>query len=99
MSEASRYTDEYQPSNRGFMHAPEIKCTYGSIVRVYESSAAESPHIWIRTAQLVDMNRPDSDERVEAVAHLTRSQAIALAEQLLYLATHHYHGPIEEGEE
>jgi hypothetical protein len=80
-------TPEY--SERGFKHFPPIPSAYGGDIRVYESSAASAPHVWIRTVCPVDLNKPDGPA-VEAVAHLHIDDAIVLRDQLTYLLEHHY---------
>lgn len=37
-------------SGRGFAHWEPVESTYGGEVRVYESSAASGPHIWINVS-------------------------------------------------
>lgn len=87
----SRFEDhshlEYTTGWRGFDHMPEIPSTYGGFVRVYESSNAAGPHIWLKAEEV-----PVGDDRipVTAFAHLTLNDAVKLAEQILYLADHHY---------
>jgi hypothetical protein len=63
-------------TDRGFKHLPPIAGSYGGQVRVYESSAATHPYIWLN----VD----------EATLHLTVEDATKLAEQLAYLVKNHY---------
>jgi len=76
-------------TERGFRHMPDIPSTTGGHVRVYESSAASGPHIWIRTEQPSDLNDPSSDP-VEAVAHLPLEAAEQLRDQLTALIANHY---------
>lgn len=74
---------------RGFTTFTEFKCSYGTNVRVKESSAASSgPHIWLFLEQ---------DNRVltrptlgTAAAHLTLAQAKRLAKSLLTACEKHY---------
>ncbi len=77
-----------EQSDRGFSRLPEIPGAYGGHVRVYESSAARSPHIWLQ----VDIPADDAghSEREKATMHLTAENAIKLAEQLQYLVANHY---------
>jgi hypothetical protein len=68
-------------SDRGFRYLPVIRGEYGDEwVRVYESSAASGPHVWLRVRE---------DEPV----HLTVENAVKLAEQLQFLVANHYQGP------
>ena len=76
-------------SGRGFTHLPEIPSNYGGHIRAYESSAASSPHLWVRIECPENPNAPDGPTR-EAVVHLTLDNARRLAEQLVYLVDTHY---------
>jgi hypothetical protein len=68
-------------TDRGFKHMPEIPGTYDATsVRVYESSAAAGPHIW-----LAAQGRNATDG-----IHLTLESAAHLWEQLEYLINNHY---------
>jgi hypothetical protein len=71
---------------RGFDHLPPIK-SYGGYVTVYESSAAEGPHIWLRTVETLH-GQPETD----ATIHLTAENAWRLSEQLQKLVRDHYQG-------
>jgi hypothetical protein len=73
-------------TERGFDHLPPIQSSYGGDVRVYESSAAGGPHIWLRAT---DLNLPDG-LTVEATLHLTAENAQHLAEQIMFLVKNHY---------
>lgn len=76
-------------SDRGFSHLPAIPSQYGGSVRVYESSAAMAPHIWLTAEAPVSLNEPDGPT-VTAPIHLTLDDARRLAEQLLLLVGDHY---------
>lgn len=68
-------------TDRGFKHMPVISGTYDDHdVRVYESSAADGPHIWLRAWD---------GERVVTV-HLPVADSLQLAEQIQWLAANHY---------
>jgi hypothetical protein len=56
----------------------------GGEVRVYESSAADGPHIWL------NVKEPADPVLGEAHAHLTLEQAKLLRDQLDYLIGNHY---------
>jgi hypothetical protein len=59
--------------DRGFhQYGKSIRDDYGSKVTVYESSAANSPHVWVKIA----------DERDRAIAHLTKREAEELIRRL-----------------
>lgn len=81
---------EVTRSSRGLEHLDSIPSTYGGEIKIYESSLAEHPHIWVDIAQPVDLNDPKSGVLVEAVAHLPIEGAALLAKQLTYLADNHY---------
>lgn len=74
---------EFTTTSRGFDHMPLIAGEYGGFVSVYESSAALSPHIWLRA---------QSERGDEVTLHLTADNARKLAEQIAYLVRHHYQG-------
>jgi hypothetical protein len=77
-------------SDRGFSRLPSIPSDYpGGRVRVYESSAASSPHIWLTATAPVDLNEPDGP-KAEAPIHLSAENAWKLADQLRWLVEHHY---------
>lgn len=76
-------------TDRGFKHFDPIPSTYGGEVRVYESSAASHPHIWLDVKCPVDLNRPSGPSK-EAVAHLRIEDAEILRDQLTHLIDHHY---------
>ena len=88
--------DHLQPvkTDRGFKHLPPIPATHAGRpagrVMVYESSAANGPHLWISVEQPADRNHPDNGEIIEASVHMTLEDAVKLAEQINYLAEHHY---------
>lgn len=78
-------------SARGFWHLPSILGSYGGKVRVYESSAAFHPHLWIQITEPDDLNQhgrcmaTDSECLCafhEATSHLSIENAIALRDQL-----------------
>lgn len=81
-------------TGRGFDHLPEIPATYGGTVKTYESSAAMEPCLWIKIFEPDNME--PSKPPAEAYAHLTVDNAVKLAEQILYLAKHHYQLAEEE---
>lgn len=72
-------------TDRGFMHMPPIESTYeGHEARVYESSAAIGPHIWL------SVGPGRNSETAGYAVHLTLEDAVRLAEQIMYLAKNHY---------
>lgn len=65
-----------------------ITCAYGSEVKVYESSAASGPHIWLNVQ--TDVGALTQQKPGEGTAHLTLEQAELLRDQLSHLISHHY---------
>lgn len=86
-------SDELTPetTERGFKRFAAIPSEYGGEVRVYESSAASGPHVWLNAAAPVSLNEPDGPQ-VQAPIHLTAENARLLGQQLLHLADNHYQG-------
>lgn len=73
-------------SARGFAHMDALDCSYGGTIRAYESSAADSPHVWINILQGPRIEAKPG----EAVAHLSLETALRLRDQLTYLIDNHY---------
>lgn len=68
-------------SDRGFANYPTIPDAYGTHpARVYESSAASEPMLWLALGQHDD----------PVAVHLTIDNAVRLAHQLLDAAMNHY---------
>ncbi len=63
-----------EKNSRGFEQYGEVGTTYGHTVRVYESSAARGPHVWVNTRPTVT---PYSDF-AETTVHLDLLQAMTL---------------------
>lgn len=63
-------------SERGFAQMPTLTGSYGGTIRAYESSAADSPHVWVAL----------NGETI----HLSLGYAALLARHLEYLVKHHY---------
>ena len=81
-------TDHLSPvrNERGFAYYPEIDGTYADMVKVYESSAASRPHMWLHVQDSADFNE-------YVTVHLSIENAVKLAEQILHLAANHYQNP------
>ena len=72
---------EITETTRGFhLYGEPFECSYGTQVRVYESSAAMAPHVWLALKVRPDMEQAHTVG--EASAHLNRTQAIALVARL-----------------
>lgn len=76
-------------SDRGFKRFEAVPSTYGGEVKVYESSAAEGPHLWLNATAPVSLNEPDGAQ-VTAALHITLDAAALLRDQLDYLVQNHY---------
>lgn len=64
------------PSLRGFNSMPTLVTAYGEKVRLYESSAADGPHVWLAVN--------------DASAHMTLAQLQKLIDQAQWLIANHY---------
>ncbi len=69
-------------SVRGLDSMPPIVNEDGEEVRVWASSSAEGPHVWLKAA----------DDYGLAKVHLSADDAWRLAEQLQALVRNHYQG-------
>lgn len=68
-------------SDRGFhQYGEPFCCTYRTRLRVYESSSAEAPHVWLHMQS--DLTVLRDEQRGEATAHLNEEQARALIARL-----------------
>lgn len=70
------------PNARGFHRYGEpVETSYGHKVSVYESSAANGPHVWLNVSK--DFNRGPGDlPECDVAAHLSLDQAIAIRDRL-----------------
>jgi hypothetical protein len=75
--------DEPIVTERGFKRMPPILGAYGGQVEVYESSAADHPHIWVKAV--------DPGEEDAGTVHLPIEDAERLEGHLRYLRENHYH--------
>jgi hypothetical protein len=87
-------------------HYDPIFGAYGGEIRVYESSAASHPHIWVAIEEPVDLNAfaawsGPRDEypgmMKEAHSHLRLEDAVRLRDQLTHLIDHHYQMEGDDG--
>lgn len=68
-------------TQRGFhKYGSAVRCTYGTTIRVYESSAASGPHVWLNL--VVDPNQLKDQPSGEGTAHLNKRQARAVVARL-----------------
>lgn len=83
-------------NDRGFSALPDIEGDYGGSVRIYESSSAEQPKIWLRVEEPNDLNAWAVDDRSggthDATLHMTAETAWQLKQQIEWLITNHYQG-------
>lgn len=80
-------------TDRGFSHLPPITDGYGSSVHVYESSAADGPHVWVKIRE--EQTTPRGGRTAEICAHLTMEELVKLGEQIEWMKQHHYQGACE----
>ncbi len=78
-----------EKSARGFRRGEPVPSEYGGHVRVFESSAAMWPSVWLAVECPVDLNDRNGPVK-EAVAHLRIEHAVALRDQLTELVEGHY---------
>ncbi len=79
-------------TDRGFVQFEPVDSTYGGQIRVYESSAALGPHIWIdikSPAKLQEVTGPP-DGMTAGTAHLTLEGATKIRDQLTWIIENHY---------
>ena len=74
-------------STRGFSHFDPIVTSYGHEIRVYESSSASAPHIWLAVNGVDSTN---GDEYTSLHANMTLAAARLLRDQLTHLIDNHY---------
>lgn len=79
----------YHLTERGFKHYEPIATDYGHQIRVYESSAAREPCIWLKL-ELTAENRTGNLEPEEATAHLTIEQAEQVRDSIDAAIKSHY---------
>lgn len=85
MSEDINYSD------RGFAQfGEEIMTSYGDTVRIYESSAAAGPHIWLKLKGMAHLRGPSEFlagvehgmAPGDIAAHMTLEQAVQIRDRL-----------------
>lgn len=85
--------DNVTYSDRGFKFVEEVKDSYGSSVRVSESSSAFTSHIWLRAegSEVLHKGSNKSTKDNEVALHLKIEDAKQLRDNLDYLINNHYH--------
>jgi hypothetical protein len=76
-------------TDRGLRHYDPIPTDYGHEVRIYESSSAEAPHLWL-SVELTPEGGQHGLLPQEATAHLTLDQARAIRDALDAAIDGHY---------
>lgn len=82
----------YETSDRGFRHYEPTPTSYGHEVRIYESSAAMEPHLWL-SVELTPENARDAGSNIEPgrqAAHMTLDQAEEVYNKLGAAIRDHY---------
>jgi len=83
---------EFTTTDRGFRWYDDIHTDYGHVVRVYESSAAREPCLWL-LVKLTEEGRATAQTNIEpeaAMAHLTIEQAERVRDTLDAAIKNHY---------
>jgi hypothetical protein len=81
----------YKTSERGFKHYEPISTGYGHVIRVYESSTAFDPSLWVA----IDGSDAMTDQKAEVCAHLTIEQAERLRDTIDTAIAQHYQQPFD----
>jgi len=76
----------FERSRRGFKHYAPIPALGGHNVKVYESSSAEEPRLWLAVEPVPGFDADDGD----ATAHLTLAAVDALIDTLVAARDNHY---------
>jgi hypothetical protein len=79
----------FKKDARGFKEFGQVTCSYGSTIRVKESSAAMSPRVWLFVDE--DPSIMTKPELGKVAAHLTFQQVRKLIRALEDSLEHHYH--------
>lgn len=79
---------EYEESDRGFKQYGPIETDYGHVLRVYESSAATRPCLWLS----VDPQAAATKDRGgrELGVHMTLDEAVTLRDTIDRAIEKHY---------
>ena len=80
----------YTTSERGFRQYEPIQTSYGHEISVYESSAADAPHIWVKIELSERAAARVGLDPQAATAHLTLDQANALRDAIDAAIEGHY---------
>jgi hypothetical protein len=85
-------------TDRGFKHYEDVTTDRGEMVKVYESSSAEGPHLWLQVTGEAHLEGPRCDAvgipfgvaPASCAAHLTLDQARAVRDRLDAAIRGHY---------
>ena len=80
----------YELTDRGFRHYEEIQTSYGHEIRIYESSAASAPHLWLDVSLTAEGAARSGIEVCSATAHCTFDQATQVRDTLDTAMKNHY---------
>lgn len=82
-------SEPLRKSDRGFQQGDPISGTDGDTVRVYESSAAIGPHLWVNITEPTNRNDPEGPVH-DATVHLKLEDATRLRDDLTAIIENHY---------
>lgn len=74
-------------TDRGFAHLDSVICRDGDLIKVYESSLATEPAVWL---QVIENGTPTGEEDVRVVAHCSLDDIRRLMERLQWMLDNHY---------
>ena len=79
-------------TDRGFIHFEPIQSTHGGQIRVYESSSASHPCVWVDIKSPAGLQEvhPPPEGMTAGTAHLKIEDATMLRDQLTWLIENHY---------
>lgn len=80
----------FKTTDRGFKHYEPIETSYGHEIRVYESSAATRPCIWLSVKLTEEESRNSGIAPCEANAHMTIEQAEMVRDAIDTAIKNHY---------
>lgn len=78
---------EFETTDRGFKHYTPVVTGYGHAVRIYESSAASEPHVWMAINGGLSAV---GEKPGEAHVHMTFEQTDEVVVRLMACKANHY---------
>jgi hypothetical protein len=79
---------EFEVSERGFKRLKPIDTDYGEVLRIYESSSAMEPKVWMEVDFGASVCGQENYE--SASVHLTFNQIDEMIAQLKWIKKNHY---------